>query len=222
MDTRDSFYVYVYLRKDNSPYYVGKGKNRRAWDKNHSINLPSDPSRIVITHCNLTELWALAIERWYIRWYGRKDLGTGILRNQTDGGDGLVNPGYSTRRLMSEKAIDRIKLSNPWRRREDNTSVASDKVISGTHNFLRRADGSSIQTDKVKTGTHHLLGANKGKFNPKYDPTLHDFINDDGRIELKITRYDMMIKYPELASSKMSNLMTGKRKKHLGWRLSIT
>ena len=80
------FYVYAFLREDGTPYYIGKGQGNRAWGKRQFR--PADDSRISILTETLTETEAFSEEIRHIQFYGRKDLGTGILRNLTDGGEG--------------------------------------------------------------------------------------------------------------------------------------
>src|ERR1039457_4599489 len=77
----ETFYTYLYLREDGTPYYVGKGKGKRAFtNQGRSVRRPKDISRILIQRW-FNEDEAFEIERYYIRLFGRKDIGTGLLRN---------------------------------------------------------------------------------------------------------------------------------------------
>ena len=85
------FYTYLWLRYDGTPYYVGKGKGNRAYtSEGHSVRRPKDSSRILL-QAFLTEQDALEAEKILIAFFGRLDLGTGCLRNLTDGGDGVTH-----------------------------------------------------------------------------------------------------------------------------------
>lgn len=86
------FYVYAYLRKDGTPYYIGKGSGNRAYKHSNTdkIHPPIDVSNIVFLKENISETEAFAYEKQMISHYGRKDLGTGILRNMTNGGEGTA------------------------------------------------------------------------------------------------------------------------------------
>jgi hypothetical protein len=87
-----NYYVYQYVREDGTPYYIGKGRNRRAWEPHKRANgsdmRPKDKDRIQILKENLSEQDAWDLEDELILKYGRQDLGTGILANLSNGGRG--------------------------------------------------------------------------------------------------------------------------------------
>jgi len=101
----NDYYTYAYLREDGTPYYIGKGRRFRATLGHHRIPKPPK-NRILFLKKNLTEEEALRHEKYMIYVLGRKDIGTGILRNLTDGGE-LGPSGW----VPSEETKQKIRKS---------------------------------------------------------------------------------------------------------------
>lgn len=91
---KNNYYVYEWIRLDtNEVFYVGKGKNERAYELKEGRNkhfksvIKNRNVAVVLLHENLTEEEALQYECWYIHEY--KYLIGLALTNKTDGGEGV-------------------------------------------------------------------------------------------------------------------------------------
>ena len=146
------YYVYAYLRQiDNTPCYIGKGKGNRAWKGKHNVSIPKDKSKIILIEQCLTNIGACAIERRLIKWYGRKDLGTGILYNRTDGGEGAAG------RILSKnqkKTISQFHLGKA-------KSHASRPGILNTFYGKTHSTDSKLKQSLQKQGSNNPMFGQK-------------------------------------------------------------
>ena len=155
------YYTYAYLREDKTPYYIGKGKGNRAYRRrDKGIKPPKDKSKILILKQNLTEEESFRHEVYMIAVFGRKDLGTGILHNKTNGGDGVSGAVVSdeTRRKMSE-ALKGKPRSKEIRRK------ISEAHKGKTHSEESRRNMSESQKGKTfsEETKRKLSESQKGK-----------------------------------------------------------
>lgn len=96
----------MYLSRNGSPYYIGKGSNGRAYKSHGYIPVPEDKSKIIFLKECLSEEEAFKHEAYMIYVIGRKDLGTGPLLNRTSGGQGPAG------RYVTEETRKKIGKAN--------------------------------------------------------------------------------------------------------------
>ena len=149
------FYVYEHWRLDtNTCFYVGKGKNKRAWDLKNmrnrhfkaviskliSLGLAVD---IRIFANNLSEEDAIQLEIERIAFYGMENL-----TNMTSGGDGLKNPTEETRKKISD--AHKKRFENPEERQKMSLIKKGTKVSEETKAKISRASKLRRATPETK------------------------------------------------------------------------
>lgn len=156
MSIYSPYYVYAYVSKTSGlPYYIGKGKGRRAYVKNGRAVLPPDNKALIIfMETNLTEIGAYALERRYIQWYGRRDNNTGILLNRTEGGEYIANGGARKNRKHSEET--KLKMSKaakgrtPWTKGKPRSEETKRKIGEANSNPSKEARQKMSEAHKGK------------------------------------------------------------------------
>lgn len=158
--------VYEHLRNDtNEVFYVGKGeKKKRAFDKSnrnpHWHNIVNKAGYTVnIVYKDIEHDEAKQIEILLIEKYGRQDLGTGILVNMTDGGEGCLGLKHTKE---ARQKISEIHKDKPKSKEHKNilSEIGKGKIILEESKKLMSISALNRSEEAVKN-------INKGRRNRK-------------------------------------------------------
>jgi len=237
MENPNIFYTYAYLREDGTPYYIGKGKNNRCYRKyRRTILPPKDKTRIIFLKQNLTEDEAFKHEIYMIAVLGRKDLGTGILRNKTDGGDGASGLIHSikTKKRMSESrkgeknhnygkifSVETREKMSENQMGEKNNFYGKTHKLETKQKISKKIKGRtrSLETRKKISELHK--GKNVSiksieKFRNNFKKTYY-LVSPIGEIIEEYDTFCGICKKYDLDVGALSRVKNGKQKQHKGW-----
>lgn len=156
------YYVYLYLRPDMTPYYVGKGRRNRAYSKVRIVSVPSDLSRIKFIKTGLSESDAYMWEWFWVQEFGRKDTGTGCLRNLSDGGDGSAAGRISERRGKTYEEIFGAEKAAILRRARAKQNQERNPFRGKVHSDATRQMISALAKARgPRPGTPHSDASNE-------------------------------------------------------------
>lgn len=146
----NDFYVYLHLRADDGlPFYVGKGRNGRAW---FAHGRTPNWQRIVAKHGLLVEILKDSMsesESFEFEKSTIQLLGRGFLCNCTDGGEGMSG------HVKSAETLAKLRASLIGRRHSEKTKAligAKSKgriVSSETRNKLAAANRGKLPSSET-------------------------------------------------------------------------
>jgi hypothetical protein len=201
----NSYYTYAYLRKNGSPYYIGKGKGYRLYDnKGKNCRLPKDKNRIIKLKQNLTEEEAFKHEVYMIAIFGKKCDGTGILMNIADGGNAppkMYGDNSPTKRpdvkakigaankisLKGRKIPEEVrrKQSNTWKEKLKNNPRPMSYY---TENLKKMAERNRTNLEKNKKHSEFMKNQSYAAKSVEYDNKIYKSMSEAIR-ETGLSRY---------------------------------
>jgi len=142
----NDFYTYAYLREDRTPYYIGRGRKRRAYEvhRNGKRRITPPPlDRILMLKQNLSYENSVRHEIYMIHLLGRKDLGTGVLWNFTDGGDGTLNRVWTLEEREKMRQANLGKTLTPEHREKIKQTLQGKPWTEARRNAHKHTEESS-------------------------------------------------------------------------------
>ena len=162
-----SYYTYMYTDNHDQPFYVGKGKGRRTELRIHNHgyvgnkikNIGKDNVKTVILVDDISEKLAFFYEAFYIKLYGRKNNGTGILCNLTHGGEGSSGYKHTPEARAKLSAIAKRRKLSPQTKRKIGLASRGNQYAKGmkhSEETKQRISNTNKQTVFTEEHRHRL------------------------------------------------------------------